>query len=291
MPEKVGEEGEARVTRAAQHARTDRLHAVGDLEDGGHRQKRRGGGQHVGAVGQETRDLARHQPEGDGGESHDRGAGRERHQPRTPRRPGVARSDRPADPHGAGVAHAQRGAEGEARQRDGDLVRGDAHLAEATGQDAHQREHADLGTHLESDRKTYAHRRAQIAQVRAPAWSRRLAQGPGRRDQHQRLQHAAQAGRGARSGRSQRRDQAQRPGLRGDRLDPFLLQEVEHRDVVGSVVGDPPRAAARVASQPPRILKVGIKEDFGLVRVVRLGNVGDQILLPVMLRGRYSGEQ
>src|SRR5207302_7794736 len=59
----------------------------------------------------------------------------------------------------------------------------------------------------------------------------------------------------------------------------------------GIVVGDPPRAAARVASQPPRSLKVGIKEDFGLVRVVRLGNVGNQILLPVMLRGRYSGEQ
>src|SRR4029077_17233896 len=52
------------------------------------------------------------------------------------------------------------------------------------------------------------------------------------------------------------------------------------------VVGDPERTGGG-ASQAPRVLEIGIENDFAAIGVDRLSKVGDQILLGVVLREGY----
>ena len=199
VPDHVGEEREARVARAAQHACADALDSVRELEHGAHRKQRNCQGNHVVLIGEQPCQHPWDEPEEKRSDRHHQDAAGERDQARSPRCRSVARADRPSDPHGPGLADANCGAEREARQRDRHLVRGHGARAEAAGEEADEGENADFGAHLQPDRYTDAQRLAEIVHARAA----RLAGADGQRE-YAELQERTDAGGEAGSGRAQR---------------------------------------------------------------------------------------
>src|SRR6266568_3739977 len=179
VPDHVGGEGEAGVACAAQDARPHRLDAVRDLEDGRYREERRRGRAHLGVARHEPRQLRGEEEEGEGGERHHARAGPEGHQARPARRRRVVGADRPAHPHRAGAADPDRESEGGAGERDGYLVSAERDPTEPAGEEADQREQADLGRHVERDGRAHPRRArpppgtatAPTAAARTSAWS------------------------------------------------------------------------------------------------------------------------